>query len=256
MNINLSRSAIHSALFLSFLLGISPSADAKPTEAERVRLAVEKKSGSDLPKPIKASKSPVPGIWEIQLADGNIVYANTKATHLFVGALIDLDSKKNITQERISDLSKITWEQLPLEHSIARVNGDGSLKVALFSDPNCNFCKKQEEVLLKLENSTVYTFLIPLLGGSSARVADAIWCSDNRAAALNSWWTDGLPKTTEPCKTPTAENMALASRLGVSSTPTFVFPSMRRADGYQELAPLKKMLSANQMPDAKDKNRP
>lgn len=237
--------AFAAALLLSGSFSASAFAKA-PNEAERVRLAVEKKSGTDLPKPIRATRSAVPGIWEIQLADGNIVYTNSKATHLFVGALIDLESKQNLTQERIRQLSSISWGELPFEHAIVRRQGNGSRKVALFSDPNCNYCKKQEEILSKLENVTIYTFLIPLLGPSSQRAAEGIWCSTDPEKTLNHWWTQGLPSETPKCDAPIAANMALASRLAISSTPTFVFPSMKKSEGYLDLQALQRLLSANQ----------
>ena len=56
---------------------------------------------------------------------------------MFVGDLIDVNTRKSLTEERAADLNKIDFATLPLDKAIKEVRGNGKLKVAVFSDPDC-----------------------------------------------------------------------------------------------------------------------
>src|SRR5439155_18507148 len=70
--------------------------------------------------------------------------------------------------------SKISFATLPLDDAVKTVRGDGTRVVAVFSDPNCPYCKVLDGELAKLDNVTLYTFLVP-------------WISPDRTAAETAW---------------------------------------------------------------------
>ena len=41
-------------------------------------------------------------------------------------------------------LNRVAWDKLPLDLAIKKVKGDGSRKLAIFSDADCPFCKRLE----------------------------------------------------------------------------------------------------------------
>ena len=45
---------------------------------------------------------------------------------------------------------------------------------------------------------TVYTFLIPILGGDSAEKSRAIWCAKDSTASWLGWMLDGKQPDTGP----------------------------------------------------------
>ena len=83
------------------------------------------------------TRAPIPGIYEIY-ADGEILYVDEKASYLIVGGkLVDTARKADVTSERLRSLSAVKFEQLPLNLAFRKVRGDGSRKIAYFTDPNC-----------------------------------------------------------------------------------------------------------------------
>jgi thiol:disulfide interchange protein DsbC len=78
------------------------------------------------------SKSPYFGLYEV-LFDDQIVYTDAKATHVFVGSVYDANTKKNLTEARKRQLSRVSFDSLPLELAFKRVKGNGARKLAIFS---------------------------------------------------------------------------------------------------------------------------
>ena len=71
--------------------------------------------------------------------------------------------------------------------------GTGARKLVVFADPNCGYCKKLERDLNSVPNITVFTFLVPILGGDSPEKARDIWCAKDRGKAWRNWMIDGTP---------------------------------------------------------------
>ena len=72
-----------------------------------------------------------------------------------------------------AEARRVNFATLPLEDAVKTVNGDGSRVLAVFSDPRCPYCNALDEELAKLDNVTVYTFLLPWLGPESRPAAEA-----------------------------------------------------------------------------------
>ena len=143
-------------------------------------------------------KTPYAGLYEVYM-NGQIVYTDEKFSFLIAeGHLVDSKTKKDVTTDRLADLSKIDFASLPLEQAIKVVKGNGSRKMAVFSDPDCPFCKRLEQnELSNITDVTIYTFLMPLdqLHPDAANKAKAIWCSADRAKSWQDWVLNGqLPK--------------------------------------------------------------
>ena len=151
--------------------------------------------------------------------------------------MVDPKTKKDVTGERLEELTKIDFNSLPLEKAIKVVKGNGRRKVAVFSDVDCPFCKRLEQnELSNIDDVTIYTFLYPLeqLHPNAAEKSKLIWCADDRVEAWNNWvFKNKLPKKAGDCKVPLEEIGQLARKLGVSSTPTLIFADGKRLKGAQ-----------------------
>jgi len=183
------------------------------------------------------TKTPYSGLYEVFMG-GQIIYTDEKLTFLIAeGHLVDPKTKKDITGERLEELTRIDFDKLPLEKAIKVVKGDGSRKVAVFSDVDCPFCKRLEQnELSHITDVTIYTFLYPLaqLHPNAAAKSKLIWCADNRVAAWNNWvFNNQLPKSAGDCKVPLEEVGTLARKIGVASTPTLIFADGKRMMGAQ-----------------------
>jgi len=191
-------------------------------------------------------KTPYAGLYEVYM-NGQIIYTDEKFSFLIAeGHLVDSKSKKDVTGDRLADLSKIDFSALPLDQAVKVVKGNGSRKMAVFSDPDCPFCKRLEQnELANITDVTIYTFLYPLeqLHPDAANKAKAIWCAADRSKAWQEWALNNqLPKKSANCDAPIEKVAALARRMGVTSTPTIFFADGKRMLGAYPAAEIEKAL--------------
>lgn len=188
------------------------------------------------------------GLYEVFMG-GQIIYTDEKFTFLIAeGRLIDPKNKRNVTAERMEELTRVDFSKLPLDQAVKVVRGNGSRKLVVFSDPDCPFCKRLEQKeLAGITDITVYTFLYPLeqLHPDAADKAKAIWCSPDRAKAWMNWALHNqLVKGKKNCDNPIESLAVLGKKLGVTSTPTLIFADGKRMLGAYPAAEIEKALSA------------
>ncbi len=193
-------------------------------------------------KPQRIIKTPyLGGLYEIY-AGGQLFYSDEKGSVFVFGSLIDGKTHRNITAEQQVAL-------LPLQDAIKRVNGNGGngkRTLITFEDPNCGYCKKLTKELVNLKDSTVYTFMVPMLSEDSLIKSKKIWCSSDRLKAWDDWMINGkAPAGSDNCANPLERNSKLAQGLGVSGTPAIFFPNGEKIPGYMPLDKIEKALKGN-----------
>ena len=216
-------------------------ATASADEAE-IKKAMEAKLGA---KVESVNKSGYLGLYEIYV-DGNILYTDEKMTAFIAGGqLIEGKTMKNVTEERMRKLTAIKFADLPLDRAIKQVRGDGKRVLATFEDPNCGYCKRLAKDLQKLDNVTIYTFLLPILSEDSLKKSKQIWCAADRSKAWNDWMVEGrAPAGKDDCDTSAiTKNQEFGRRLSISGTPTIFFADGERVPGAMPLAKLEQKLS-------------
>ena len=162
------------------------------------------------------------GIYSASM-DGQVVYLNEDAQHILAGSMIRLKDQHNLTKDLLIQQNSVDWKKLPLQDAIKSVRGTGKRQIAIFSDPNCPYCKQLEAELKKLDNITIYTFILPLKAQSVAP-SKQVYCEKNPALAWENLITKAqLPKSQTSCANHVERNMALAHRLGVNGTPAIIF---------------------------------
>ena len=191
-------------------------------------------------------KTPYTGLYEVFMG-GQIIYTDEKLTFLIAeGRLVDPKTKKDITGERMEELTKIDFNTLPLDQAIKVVKGNGSRKLVVFSDVDCPYCKRLEQnELSNISDVTIYTFLYPIeqLHPDAAAKSKLIWCANNRAKAWNDWiFNNKLPATTGNCEVPLEKVGELARKVGVTSTPTLIFADGKRMLGAQPYKEIERYL--------------
>jgi thiol:disulfide interchange protein DsbC len=222
-------------LLSSFAVAADEASVRKAVQAAYPKIKVE-----------SITKTPFAGLYEV-FVDGQILYTNDNFSWFIAeGRLVDAKSKKELTSARMEELTKVDFDMLPLDQAIKVVRGNGSRKVAVFSDPDCPFCKKLEQKeLLPLTDVTIYTFLFPLesLHPDSANKSKAIWCATDRVKAWNDWIINGqVARGGASCDTPLEKNAALGRKLGITSTPTLIFEDGKRMLGAYPAAEIEKAL--------------
>ena len=163
-----------------------------------------------------------------------------------LGDIVDAKTRKNLTEARLSETNRIDFASLPFANAVKVVKGNGSRKMAVFSDPNCPYCKQLETTLKSIDNVTVYTFLYPVLSPDSTVKSKSIWCSSDRAKAWESWMQDRqAPTAAGTCDTAAIEkNLDLGHAMNVDGTPTIFLADGRRLPGAVPADRLDKELSS------------
>ncbi len=180
------------------------------------------------------SPTPIPGIWEIWTGS-QLVYTDATAEYLFVGSLIETRSKTNLSRQRLDALRAVPFDKLPLEQSFTVVKGKGERRLAVFTDPDCPFCRRLEKELDQLDNLTVHVFLYPLpeLHPNAPEIARNVWCAADPAQSWRAYILEGkAPDKTQDCAGPIQQIAELAARLGIEGTPALIFGNGRRVDGF------------------------
>jgi thiol:disulfide interchange protein DsbC len=116
---------------------------------------------------------------------------------------------------------EIDLDELPLWQAIKQERGGGGLALVTFEDPNCPYCAELDEKLARLDNATIYTFLLPVLSEDSELKSRQIWCAHDRAAAWNDWMLKHrAPSGAGDCDTSALDgNLKIARELGIQSVP-------------------------------------
>ncbi|MSQ70861.1 MAG: DsbC family protein [Betaproteobacteria bacterium] len=225
-------------LLIALLLGSVASSFARADESQ-IRRDIESRFPGV--KVDSITKTPYFGLYEV-LIGSELLYTDEKVTYFFNGSVIDAKTRRNLTEERQQKLSAIKFEDLPLDLAVKQVKGNGKRIVAVFSDPNCPYCKSFDRQLTQMQDLTIYTFLYPILRPDSVDKSKAIWCAKDRAKAYYDWMLSGkAPFGPANCSAPVDKVLALGERLGIRATPTSFVASGERVMGAR-IEDLKKLL--------------
>jgi len=251
------------AAFL-FAAALSPAAIAQsgkvpagepPMTADAVavqKLMVAKFPGASVPY---VAKSPYFGLYEAMF-DDRVVYTDAKVNYVVVGSIYDANTKQDLTDARQRRLTRVAWSELPLDLAMKKVKGNGSRKLAVFSDADCPFCARLENELKGLDNVTIYTFLYPIdqLHPDAARKSRMIWCAPDKVKAWDDYYSGGkLPDNAGDCPNPVAQTQAIGQKFRVNATPTLVFANGSVVPGAVPLARIEAELAAAEGDAKKEK---
>ena len=189
----------------------------------------------------------VPGLYEVRVGT-QIIYTDESGDHVISGPLVETKSGTNLTQSRVEKLTAVDFSSLPLKDAVVWTQGTGARKLVVFADPNCGYCKRFETDLQEVKDVTVYTFLIPILGGDSPERARAIWCAEDHGAVWRDWMIRGKAptKAAQDCDVSALErNLALAQKNRVNGTPSIVFENGIRVPGAMQPEQVEERLLAS-----------
>ena len=210
---------------------------------QQVKAEVQKKLGTNA-KVKSVTPAPISGLYEV-LVGNDIFYTDSSAKYLIQGEIIELATGKNITEQRQADLNRIKWSDLTPANAFKNVRGNGSRQLAVFSDPNCGYCKRLEKSLQQLDNVTIYTYLIPILSADSTQKAKQIWCASDPYKVYIDWMVNGVPPSGKgECSTPLDKNLAFAKTYGITGTPTLFFTDGSRFPGAVQITDIEKKFNS------------
>ncbi|MDP3651367.1 MAG: DsbC family protein [Rhodoferax sp.] len=234
-------------LFLKSLLTTAIAATCLGAFAQEA--AIRKNMAQRIPQ-LKAidevKKTDIPGVFEIRVNGTDIYYTDAQANYLIQGEMIDTRTRRNLTEERITKLTAVKFEELPFKDAFTVVRGNGQRKLAVFEDPNCGYCKRFERDLQKVDNVTIYMFLYPILGPDSNEKSKAVWCAKDRSLAWQDWMVRDQPAATAAAMCDTSaltRNVELGRTYKITGTPTLIFSNGSRIPGAIDAKQVEKLLT-------------
>lgn len=230
------------AACLLALASLSPALSAHAQDASLKKTLTERIPQFE--KIDEVRPTPMPGLFEVRVGT-DLFYTDAKGNYLIQGELIDTKARRNLTEDRMDQLTAIDFKQLPLKDAITIVHGKGERKLAVFEDPNCGYCKRFEKDLQNVDNVTVHLFLYPILSPDSAEKSRNIWCAKEPAKA----WQDHMLRDKAPAATqcdPAAlqRNLAFGRKYKITGTPTLIFANNVRVPGAISAQEVEKHLTA------------
>jgi thiol:disulfide interchange protein DsbC len=223
---------------------ITSCVGAQNSVEDNIKKNIEPRLGGAKIESIK--ETPYGGLYELRVA-GDILYTDKKGEYLVIGHVYEAKTTRDLTRERIDDINKIKFSDLPLDSAIKQVKGDGKRVIAVFEDPNCGYCKRLRQTALKdLNNVTIYTFMYNILSEDSFVKSKNIWCAPNRGKAWDDWMIGGkaAPAAAASCETPNDKVLALGQKLKIQGTPAIFFADGSRIPGAVDLPTLEKKLES------------
>ncbi len=221
------------ALLLAAALTAGCVGAQTPAQVEaNIKKAIEPRIGPGV-KIESIKETPYAGLYEVRAA-GDILYTDKKGEYLIIGHVYNTKTAQDMTKDRIDEINKIKFSDLPFDSALKLVKGDGKRVIAVFEDPNCGYCKRFRQTTLKeMDNVTVYTFMYNILSEDSFVKSKNIWCAADRNKAWDDWMVSGkaAPAAPAACNTPNEKVLALGQKLRIQGTPAIFFTDGTRIPG-------------------------
>jgi thiol:disulfide interchange protein DsbC len=194
---------------------------------------------------LEIREAPLEGFWEVACEIGQervIIYVDKNLRFIIHGQILDRQTKRNMTLDRLRDFRRVNTSALPLENAIPM--GQGKRKLYVFTDPQCHFCFQLHQELKQIKDLQTFFFLYPLTPASYEK-AKSIWCSQEKVKALEETY-EGKELRSPSCDSrPIDKNMEIGKRLLVESTPTLFFENGKMMEGYTASDTLENLLKVN-----------
>jgi thiol:disulfide interchange protein DsbC len=83
-------------------------------------------------------QSPAKYLWEVSVETGGkkgLLYIDLPKKNVISGSIIEIKGKRNITQDRLSELNKVNVSQIPLNDALILGDKKAKHRVIVFDDP-------------------------------------------------------------------------------------------------------------------------
>lgn len=190
----------------------------------------------------KIEKAQIPELCEVIVNLPNnekgIFYVDSKGNYIISGNILEIQSFKNLTQEKLQAINKRILPKeyiLKLDKMADIVYGKSKNVIYFITDPDCPFCKKAENILDKLVSEgkiTVKVILLPIeeLHPGSTKKAVSLICDKKGFKEFMKGYESANQCETGRKKIKENINF-LINEVKIKATPTFIFPDGEMKEG-------------------------
>src|SRR3990167_3013425 len=209
-----NRIVVALALGLASSVGVAADAD------QAIRNSLK---AIDPALPIEAiAESPMPGVYQVELAGGRQLYTSADGQFLLQGYLFQVKDGKpvNLTEAAESKGVVKLLDAIPASEMVVFTPKQPKTHITVFTDTDCGYCQKLES--------------------EAAKELSNVWCAKDQQDAMNRAKSrQGVADA--QCDSPVAKQYALGQMIGVSGTPAIVLANGKIIPGYQPAPQLAKI---------------
>jgi thiol:disulfide interchange protein DsbC len=220
------------------------------TQADTVEPDVEAKIRNSLSvllpnlQPDSIRSTPVENLYEVAFGM-RLVYMTADGRYLLQGKIIDLETRTELTDDRLAVLKADAMAQIGDDRVVAYGPEDAAHTVTIFTDIDCGFCRKLHAEMDDYNANGIrvrYLFYPRAgIGSESYDKAVSVWCADDRKAAMD-LAKAGRDVPAKTCDNPVAEHHALGQGMRIQGTPAIVLEDGDTLPGYVPAAKLRQAL--------------
>jgi len=223
-------------------LGLQPAMAEDKTTAEMRKTLSALVPGSS---PSSIRPAPIPGLYEVMYGP-ELFYATADGRYLFLGNIVDLETKANLSEERRGGARLSAIDALGEDSMVVFApKGKPRHTVNVFTDIDCPYCRKfhQEVGELNRLGVKVRYLAFPRAGVGSQGYRDAlsVWCAEDRKTAMTEAKA-GKKLPERQCDNPIDEHYNTGQLVGVTGTPSIITDTGRMIPGYMPAKELAKAL--------------
>ncbi len=214
------------------------SAHAESADSKKIREIIKQQLKAE---PTSIVKSPIEGLYEVTVPP-RIFYVSADGRYVLLGNLIDINSRKNLTQEKeglarvaaldkMGEASMIVFAPKQVKHTIT-----------VFTDIDCGYCRKLHNEIEQYNKLGIKVRYMAYpragIGSGSYKKAVSVWCAKDKNKAMTTAKNGGNVPSKE-CDNPVEQQFQLGQELGVNGTPALVLENGQIYPGY---APASKLI--------------
>ncbi len=179
---------------------------------------------------------------------GNVYYISNDGSYILDGALINIETRENVTDQVIADIRAPKLAKISKDRRIVFAPKDPKYTITVFTDIDCGYCRVMHQKISEYNRLGIgveYLFFPREgVGSESFDKAVSVWCAEDRLQAM----TDAkagkeLPKA--QCENPVTADYDLGQQVGVNGTPAVFGSDGKQYGGFVEPAQLLERLQAN-----------
>ncbi len=191
----------------------------------------------------------VPGIFEVQLANGPMLYSTADGEHFFLGdlfavqpsAIVNLDAQRRNGKRR-ELLAGIEREQMIIFSPAVATK----TSVTVFTDVDCGYCQKFHSEVPAMNSLGIEVRYLAFpragVGSESYRKIASAWCAEDPQTAITRLKRRENIAENVCDENPVAEQLALGEQMGIQGTPALVLEGGQLLPGYLSATDLAKRL--------------
>jgi thiol:disulfide interchange protein DsbC len=215
------------------------SAHAESAESKKIRDIIKQQLKAE---PTSIVKSPVEGLYEVTVPP-RIFYVSADGRYVLLGNLIDINSRKNLTQEKEGLARVAALDKMGEASMIVFAPKNVKHTITVFTDIDCGYCRKLHNEIEQYNKLGIKVRYMAYpragIGSGSYKKAVSVWCAKDKNKAMTTAKNGGNVPSRE-CDNPVEQQFQLGQELGVNGTPALVLENGQIYPGY---APANKLIA-------------